>query len=54
MSLYGLLSRKHELTLQYIVRIFGYPVDKAWGEAIRACLDFQNDNQNANLDIQSP
>lgn len=32
--------------------VYGYPVDKAWGEAIRACLDFQRENPGTNLDIQ--
>ncbi len=31
---------------------FGYPVDKAWQEAIRACLDFRKANPGADLDIQ--
>lgn len=32
--------------------IFGYPVDKAWRKAIQACLDFQKENPDAELDIQ--
>ena len=32
--------------------IFGYPVDKAWRKALQACLDFQKDNPDTELDIQ--
>lgn len=32
--------------------IFGYPVDKAWRKAIQACLDFQKDNPDMDMDIQ--
>lgn len=32
--------------------IFGYPVDKAWRKALQACLDFQRDNSDSDMDIQ--
>ncbi len=32
--------------------IFGYPVDKAWRKAIQACVDFQKENPDVDLDIQ--
>jgi hypothetical protein len=32
--------------------IFGYPVDKAWRKALQACLDFQKNNPDVELDIQ--
>lgn len=31
--------------------IFGYPVDKAWREAIRACNDFIKDNPDYDIKI---
>ena len=32
--------------------IFGYPVDKAWRKAIQACLDFQAEHPEVDIDIQ--
>ena len=32
--------------------IYGYPVDKAWRKAIQACVDFQQENADYDLDIQ--
>ena len=32
--------------------IYGYPAEKAWRIAVQACLDFQNANPEADLDIQ--
>ena len=32
--------------------IFGYPVDGAWYKALQACLDFQKDNADSDIDIQ--
>ena len=32
--------------------IYGYPVDKAWRNAIQACLDFRKNNPDVHLDIQ--
>ena len=31
--------------------IYGYPVDKAWCQAIQACLDFQRGNPDTDIDI---
>lgn len=31
---------------------YGYPVEKAWNEAIRACLDFKKSTPRTELDIQ--
>ena len=32
--------------------IFGYPVDKAWRKALQACLDYQENNPDVDIDIQ--
>ena len=32
--------------------IFGYPKDKAWKQAIKACQDFINDNSDYEIDIE--
>ena len=32
--------------------IFGYPVEQAWQKALQACLDFQKENPDTDLDIQ--
>lgn len=32
--------------------IYGYPPEKAWRDALRACLDFQAAHPDADLDIQ--
>ena len=31
--------------------IFGYPADKAWRKALQACLDFQNDHPDDQIDV---
>ena len=32
--------------------IFGYPVDKAWRKALQACLDYQENNPDVDINIQ--
>ena len=59
--LYGAYRRSLELAVEngcqsigfplISAGIFGYPVDKAWRKALQACLDFQRDHPETNLQI---